>query len=88
MTEAIPNTRPNKLWKAGRLCNGTMGIMINMQPEKIPAEAAPAIALPTMKMMELGAAPQMAEPISKTTTLAKKTLKEHNVLVKVGFSVC
>lgn len=50
--------------------------MINMQPEKMPAEAAPAIALPMMKIMELGAAPQIAEPISKTTTLVRKTLGE------------
>ena len=48
--------------------------MINMQPEKIPAEAMPAIARPTIKTVEFDAAPQMAEPISKTTTLPRKTL--------------
>jgi hypothetical protein len=65
---------PKRPWKAGLRCKGIIGIMINMQPEKIPAEAMPAMARPTIKTVELGAAPQMAEPISKTTTLTRKTL--------------
>jgi len=48
--------------------------MINMVPEKMPAEARPAIARPRMKTTEEGAAPQMAEPISNMTTLIMKTL--------------
>jgi hypothetical protein len=48
--------------------------MISMVPEKIPAEAAPAMARPRMKMTDVGAAPQMAEPISKMITLMMKVL--------------
>jgi hypothetical protein len=74
MTEARPNTKPNRPWKAGRRCSGIMGIMISMVPEKIPAEAAPATARPKMKTTDVGAAPQMAEPISKMTTLMMNVL--------------
>ena len=48
--------------------------MISIVPEKMPAEAKPAMARPTMKTTELGAAPQMAEPISKTTKLMRNVL--------------
>lgn len=51
-----------------------MGIMIIMAPEKIPADPRPAIALPKMKICEVGAAPQRAEPTSKITSDVKKTL--------------
>lgn len=37
-------------------------------PEKSPADPRPATTRPAMKAFELGAAPQMAEPISKTVT--------------------
>lgn len=47
--------------------------MMTIAPEKRPAEPAPAMALPTMKTLELGAAPQIAEPISKTTIADKYT---------------
>jgi hypothetical protein len=63
----------------GRLCKGTMGIMISMHPEKIPAEAVPATARPTMKMADVGAAPQMADPISKKTTHVKNVLASPSV---------
>lgn len=49
-----------------------MGRIIIMLPVKIPAEARPATALPMMKAMELGAAPQRAEPTSKTTRQIRK----------------
>ena len=45
-----------------------------MQPEKMPADAKPAMPRPMMNMIELVAAPQIAEPISKITTLRRKTL--------------
>jgi hypothetical protein len=44
-----------------------------MTPEKTPAEPPPAMALPTMKEVEFGAAPQSAEPASKRMTDARKT---------------
>jgi hypothetical protein len=34
-------------------------------PAKIPAEPIPAIALPTIKAVELGDTPQMRDPSSK-----------------------
>jgi hypothetical protein len=65
---------PKRPWNMGRLCRGIIGIMISMHPVKMPADARPAMALPTMKTAELGAAPQMAEPISKVTMQRRKTL--------------
>ena len=47
--------------------------MMTKPPEKIPAVPAPAMALPTMKTVELGAAPQIAEPISKIAIQDKNT---------------
>jgi hypothetical protein len=52
-----------------------MGIMIRREPEKRPAEPRPATARPMMKTVEVGAAPQMAEPISKTMMLKMKALQ-------------
>jgi hypothetical protein len=45
----------------------------------MPADPSPAMARPTMKATELGAAPQMAEPTSKRKMAARKlalTLKK------------
>ena len=53
-----------------------MGIMISMVPEKMPADAMPALARPMIKIVELGAAPQMAEPISKMMTLMMNVLTQ------------
>ena len=47
--------------------------MMTIAPEKRPEEPAPAMALPTMNTVELGAAPQIAEPISKTKMADKYT---------------
>jgi hypothetical protein len=79
MTEARPKTMPNMPWNIGRLWSGTIGIMISMHPEKMPADAKPAMARPTMKMTEFGAMPQMADPISNITMLIKKVLIDRMV---------
>lgn len=42
-------------------------------PENIPADPRPAIARPTIRASEVGAAPQTAEPISKIVIAIKKT---------------
>jgi hypothetical protein len=48
-------------------------------PEKMKAAPIPAIARPTMKAVEVGAAPQMTEPTSKTRIDHKKVhLTEYN----------
>lgn len=39
--------------------------MRTMEPLNIPAPPTPEMARPTMTVVELGAAPQIAEPISK-----------------------
>lgn len=57
----------------GRLRRGTSGRMIMMPPQKTPAAPTPAMARPTMKAEELGAAPQRAEPTSKMNMEAKNT---------------
>jgi hypothetical protein len=49
----------------GRCLNGTVIEMIKMAPEKIPAAPTPATARPMMSAVELGATPQIKEPISK-----------------------
>ena len=41
-------------------------------PEKIPADPTPAIARPTIRATEVGAAPQRAEPSSKIKIEIKK----------------
>lgn len=43
-------------------------------PEKMPAAPTPAMALPMMKAVEFGAAPQTADPSSKRTTLPSRTV--------------
>jgi hypothetical protein len=42
-------------------------------PARIPAAPIPATALPIMKAIELGAAPQIAEPISKSKMVRSST---------------
>lgn len=78
-TEEMPKIMPNMLWNMGRLWSGTMGIMIIMAPEKIPADPKPAIARPAMKTGEFGAAPQTALPTSNMTTEVRKTLQSHEL---------
>lgn len=43
-------------------------------PEKMPAAPTPWMARPMMKAVEDGAAPQMAEPISKSAMEEMKTV--------------
>ena len=69
----MANVRPNIEVYMGLLRRGTSGSMIMADPEKMPAAPRPAIARPTMKAIELGAAPQTAEPISKMIMENRKT---------------
>jgi hypothetical protein len=50
--------------------------MIIMLPVKRPAEPRPAMARPRMKIIEVGATPQIAEPASKMT---RNVIKVHFV---------
>lgn len=47
--------------------------MITIKPENIPEVPVPAMARPTINEFEFGAAPQMAEPISKRMMPMRKT---------------
>lgn len=51
-----------------------MYVRMTVAPENIPVAPMPATARPTMNTVEFGAAPQMAEPTSKTTTAVRKTV--------------
>jgi hypothetical protein len=68
-----PKAIPNIEVKTGRLRRGTSGSKIIIPPEKMPADPRPAMARPTMKAVELGAAPQSADPASKITIESRKT---------------
>jgi hypothetical protein len=73
MTDETPNVMPKMEVNIGRFRRGTSGMMIIMPPEKMPADPRPAIARPTINAVEFGAAPQRADPTSKTT------MEERNV---------
>jgi len=47
--------------------------MMTIQPEKRPEEPSPAMARPTIKAFEVGAAPHTAEPTSKMSIEVRKT---------------
>jgi hypothetical protein len=47
--------------------------MITITPHITPAEPNPAMARPTMKAVEVGAAPQIADPSSKNKIPDRKT---------------
>lgn len=64
------NTEPVYI---GRLLRGTMYTIRIIVPEGMQAEPSPAIARPTINAIEVGVAPQSAEPISKTRMLPRKT---------------
>lgn len=64
---------PMKPVSMGRFCSGTLLAMTTIAPEKMPQEPNPAIALPMMKAVELGAAPHTAEPISNRTMADRST---------------
>ena len=74
MTLEMPKMAPFKLTKTGRLCSGTTNTVRTIAPPKMPAAPRPAMARPTMKTGELGAAPQMADPTSNKKMQARKTV--------------
>jgi hypothetical protein len=71
-TEEMPKRLPMNPVIIGRFCRGTASVMMTMVPEKIPQDPIPAMALPIMNAIEFGAAPQIADPISKMMMAAKK----------------
>ena len=73
ITDEIPKIAPRRPWYMGRLCSGTMGIMMTITPEKTPADPEPAIARPRINAVDVGAAPHSAEPASKSAMEMRKT---------------
>jgi hypothetical protein len=68
MTEEMPKVKPFIAIYMGRFWSGMISTIMTVAPEKMPADPIPAIARPMMKTTELGAAPETADPISKTIT--------------------
>jgi len=62
----------NIIWEASVHGRGQGGEKHTI-PERIPPDPKPAIALPRMNAIEFGAAPQRAEPPSKSTMEVIKT---------------
>lgn len=74
MIDEIPKIDPISPTKMGRLASGTICATITVAPENMPADPIPAIARPTMKALEFGAPPQMADPTSKISIAIRKTV--------------
>ena len=72
-TLATPNTAPIRPCHKGLFFKDTTAIITMIAPFIMPALPRPAIARPTMNMDELVAAPQTAEPTSKTTIAKRRT---------------
>ncbi|KAL8789124.1 MAG: hypothetical protein Q9195_006990 [Heterodermia aff. obscurata] len=72
-TDAIPNTDPKIPWYTGLFANGIIFTIMIIAPFIMPAAPNPDTARPTMKALDVGAAPQSTEPISKMTIMLKKT---------------
>ena len=72
-TDAIAKTEPKMPWYTGRLASGMTFTMMTMAPFIMPAAPKPEMARPTIKAFDVGAAPQMTDPISKMTMMPKKT---------------
>jgi hypothetical protein len=56
----------------GRCLTGTDKLRITRAPEKIPEQPIPAIARPTIKVLELGATAQIKDPTSKSPIVPMK----------------
>lgn len=74
MIDATPNDIPKSETKTGRFLSGTKGCSIITPPEVMKADPKPAIALPKINTMAVGADPQRAEPTSKTKIESRNVL--------------
>ena len=72
-TDEIPTAVAMKPPYTDRLWSGTDCATITTAPENIPADPIPAIARPIIKVVEVGAAPQRADPASKMTVADTNT---------------
>jgi len=74
MIDEMPNVDPIRPTNKGRLCSGMTCVMMTVAPFCIPADPTPAMARPTINALEFGAAPQIAEPTSKTMAAARNRI--------------
>jgi hypothetical protein len=72
-TLATPNTAPMSPWNRGLFARGTVCIVMIIAPFIMPALPNPAMLLPKINATLLGAAPHIADPISKTRIAARNT---------------
>jgi hypothetical protein len=73
-TDATPNVAPSKPANIGRFLGSTEKAMMVYMPEVTPAAAIPAIALPQIKAVLLGATAQIKLPTSKIAALSKNAV--------------
>ena len=78
-TEDIPKIIPKIAEYVGLLWRGTRGMIMIMAPANTPADPNPAIARPIIKDMELGAAPQIADPTSKIRSVTRNVHLVENI---------
>ena len=67
-TLAMPYMDPMMPVYVGRCRSGTAKEMMRIAPVNMPAAPRPAIARPIIKAVDVGAAPQTAEPTSKMSS--------------------
>jgi len=63
--------KPTTAIKMGLQCKGTAVATTTKLPVKIPAQPRPAIALPTIRVIEVGATPHSSDPSSKRNMASK-----------------
>jgi len=71
--EATPKVDPMNPIYMGRFCSGIIWVMMTVAPEKMPADPIPAMALPRINAVELGAPPHRADPTSKIKIAIRNT---------------
>jgi hypothetical protein len=64
-TLAMPNIEPTRPVYIGLLSNGTLWVIIKIDPENKPAAPRPATARPQIRPTEFGVTAQTNEPTSK-----------------------
>jgi len=70
-TDAMPKTAPMRPKYSGLFSSGAANNIKVIEPVNKPDAPIPAIARPQINPTEFGAAPQIAEPTSKTTMSAR-----------------
>ncbi len=73
-TVATENTLPTRLTKKGSLRADTIKAAMVKTPEKMPAEPQPWRHRPRMRIAELGAPAQTADPTAKRLMAPQKTI--------------